>query len=152
MAHPVESMTEDEWDLELSAQICDPVPGEHALDGHHDVIHVGLDQLGERPSFGGAVSVQDHRAALVDDAHVHAPCVQIDAAIVLVLSVVEAHGLLLTNVMFEDGRIPYLRGGGLNKYHIARTDRPGDRLRLRWSGRSFERAIFSGWLVNCRAS
>ena len=92
-------MTEEERDSLLGAHIGDPVPGEDALDRHHDVPSIGVDRLQQMLAVSGQVAVEDHRPCLVDDTDVHAPCVQIDPAIVLVLSRVEVHlGLLLKRV------------------------------------------------------
>ena len=95
----VQRVTEDERDSLLGTHVGDPVPGEDALDRHHDVCSIGVDRLQQMLAVSGQVAVQDDRACLVDDADVHAPCMQIDPAIVLVLARVEVHrGLLLKSV------------------------------------------------------
>jgi hypothetical protein len=68
-------------------------------DRHHDVCSIGADHLDEVLAVGWQVTVHQDLASLIDNADVHAPCVQIDPAIVSVLSGVEVHpGLLLKRV------------------------------------------------------
>ena len=49
----VEGVTEDEGDLFSFAEIGEPVPGEHALDGDDDVVAEALNDLKERLGLGG---------------------------------------------------------------------------------------------------
>src|SRR5260370_38416778 len=78
----------------------EPVPGGHTFDGDSEPITVGRDGVEERTAVGGIIAVQDGLTAGVEDAQVHAPGVQIDAAVESVrlligwLFVKAHHGLL----------------------------------------------------------
>jgi hypothetical protein len=87
---PREGMTEDAREACGGAQVRQPVPGEPALDGDdkprsirgHDVqegLRTGLHRAGPQA-----------RAVLVEDAAIHRPGVQVDAAVKGVLSGVKA--------------------------------------------------------------
>jgi hypothetical protein len=89
----VQRVTQDECNAVLSAQIGDPVPAKDALDTDDDVFQEGEDQLKEHLGIGGDVFMESGFAFLVDDADVHFACVQIDAAVKLVLLFVESHGV-----------------------------------------------------------
>jgi hypothetical protein len=80
-----------EGDIELGAQIGDPVPREYALHRHRQILTVGLNGSLEGLAAGGEVPVQEDRAVITLEAQVHGACIQIHAAVVLVLLLVEAH-------------------------------------------------------------
>jgi len=82
-----------EGDVLVLAQVGEPVPCEHALGADHEVVAIRRDRLQERPGSGRDVAVQDGLAVGVQDAEVHDPGVQVDAAVILVLLRVEAHRL-----------------------------------------------------------
>ena len=70
----IQGVTEHEGDGLLGTHVGDPVPGEDALDRHHDVCSIGADHLDEVLAVGGQVAVHEDRASLIDNADVHAPC------------------------------------------------------------------------------
>src|SRR5262245_21067457 len=95
-------MAEHEGNALLGAQVGEPVPGEHALDGDDQagvvgVVAEGSDRVEESAGIGSIVLVQDGAAALIEDAQVHASGVQIDAAVesVALLVLIETHRGLL---------------------------------------------------------
>ena len=87
----VQSMAEHESDSFPAAQISDPVPGEDTLHRHRDILPVWGD--GSEQSIGtcAVVPVQENLAGLVLDADIHRSCMQVYAAVVLMLSCVESH-------------------------------------------------------------
>jgi hypothetical protein len=90
--HPhVQGMAKDKRDLLLHAEVREPVPTVDALDGDDQILAERLDGKEEPFSIAGQRPVQEHRAALVQDAHVHRPRVKVDPAVVLVRRVVEVH-------------------------------------------------------------
>ncbi len=54
----VQRVTEDELDLVIRAEICDPVPGEYALDPNHDVRTERLERTLEVISVGRHVPIE----------------------------------------------------------------------------------------------
>jgi hypothetical protein len=78
-----QGVAEDELDALPAAQIGQPVPGEDALGGDHEVVTVGRN--GREKGLGAAlqVLVEEDLALPVEDADVHGLCVQIDAAVVV---------------------------------------------------------------------
>ena len=92
----VERMAQDEGDLFASAEVGEPVPGEHTFDGDDKIFAVRGDSFEEGVGIRAHVPVDEYRSRLIQDTQVHGACVQVDAAVVLVLSGVESHeGLLL---------------------------------------------------------
>ena len=77
----VQGVAEDEGNAVLVAQVGEPVPGEHAFDGHGQAVTVGRDGVEEGTGVGGIVFVQNGLAGGIEDAQVHTSGVQIDAAI-----------------------------------------------------------------------
>jgi hypothetical protein len=61
--------------------------------GHHEIVAVRGDGFEERPGVRLDVAVHEHLAAGVEDADVHRLDVEIDPAIVAMLTVVESHSL-----------------------------------------------------------
>ena len=94
-----ERVAEHEGDALGSAQIREPVPREHAFGGHNEVVAVRGDRLKERFRIRLRVAVHEHLAGGVEDADVHRFYVEIDAAIVTMLTVVESHSVLLLRGM-----------------------------------------------------
>jgi hypothetical protein len=90
---PVQRVAEHEVDVLLVAEVGEPVPGEHALDADESRTKR---RHGAQKSFGaaGEVLVADDVALVVEDAQVHGPGVQIDAAVESMPAGVEAHGKL----------------------------------------------------------
>jgi len=88
----VQGVAQYEGDVMLGAQVGQPVPGEHALGGHDDaLLPIRRKRIEKQVPPSGQVAMHEDRAGLIDDAHVHALGVQIDAAIEWVLSLVESH-------------------------------------------------------------
>jgi len=87
----VQSMAEHEVDPFPAAQIGDPVPGEDALHGHHEIFPVWGDRSQQSIGICPVVPVQENLACLVHDAEEHRSCVQVDAAVELMLMRVESH-------------------------------------------------------------
>jgi hypothetical protein len=89
----VQSVAQDKGDLMFGAKISDPVPGEHALGANSQIFKKGKDYIEQQFRIGLDIFVDPGFALLVDDAHVHFPCMQIDAAIEFVSLIVKSHGL-----------------------------------------------------------
>jgi hypothetical protein len=87
----VEGMAENEGDVLLDTEICDPVPGEHALHSNHDVLTEGSN--GMEKSFLVCVDVlmNPDIASGIDNADKHIFGMQIDSTIKLVLLGVKSH-------------------------------------------------------------
>jgi len=73
------------------AQVGQPVPAEEALASDDQTVPIGRDRLEESSRLGGHFLVPDGGAAVVKDAQVHCPGVQIDPAVESVHLVVETH-------------------------------------------------------------
>lgn len=113
----VERVSEDEGDPFLGAEVGKPVPGEDALDGHHDILTVRSDDAQEMLWGGEAIAIDAHLALRVEDADVHPPGVQIDATVVSVLGGVEPHPV---------SSFPRCRGCGLfGRNHLTLTGGKG---------------------------
>ena len=92
-------VAEHEGDVLGGAEIRDPVPREHTLGGHDEIVPVRRDDLEKRRGIRFHVAVHEHLAGGVEDADVHRFDVEIDPAIVAMLSVVESHSVLLLRGM-----------------------------------------------------
>ena len=84
-------MAQHEGDVVLGAQVGDPVPGEHALGADDEPVAEGGNGAEEGVGAAGQVAIEDRVAGLVEDADVHRPRMQVDAASEGVLLVVESH-------------------------------------------------------------
>jgi hypothetical protein len=85
------------------AQVRQPIPGEHALDRHGQILAVRRNQLEERFRTRRDVLRHQHRALGVEKAHVHRAGVKVDAAIVAMLPGIESHrGLLSKSVRVSE--------------------------------------------------
>jgi hypothetical protein len=91
----VQGVADDEGEAVLGAAVGEPVPAEHALDTDDDAVAEGSDGLEQGVEVAGEVLVEDDVAGVVEDADVHGPGVQVDAAVESVLGGVEAHHGLL---------------------------------------------------------
>jgi hypothetical protein len=87
-------VAQDEGDLLDVAQVGQPVPAEQALAADDEVVATRRDGFEEGTGLGGQVFVHDDLAGVVEDAQVHGPGVQIDAAVESMLLGVETHGKL----------------------------------------------------------
>ena len=87
----VERMTEDKGDVFRGAEIGQPVPGEHALGAHHQIIPIGGDGFEEGFRLGLDVAMEQDVPFLAEDAQVHFVGVQVDSTVMLVLLGVQSH-------------------------------------------------------------
>jgi hypothetical protein len=87
----VEGMTEDERDLFVGAEVGEPVPGEHAFDRHDDIGPVRSNGSEEGFRVRLHIAMDQDLAALVEDADVPHPGMQVDTAVKWVLRVVKSH-------------------------------------------------------------
>jgi hypothetical protein len=84
----------DDGDVVLGAAVGEPIPAEHALADDNAVV-VGCDGLEQGGEVTREVAVEHHLAIVGEDAQVHGPGVQVDAAVESVLVGVETnHGYL----------------------------------------------------------
>jgi hypothetical protein len=87
-------VAEDKGDLLFGAEIGEPVPTEQALDADDETVAKGGDGLEEGVGVGGVVFVVDDLSVAIEDAQVHGPGVEIDAAVESMWLSVERHGKL----------------------------------------------------------
>jgi hypothetical protein len=78
------------------AEVSDPVPAEEAFDGDRQVFSVGGESLQQLFSVTGQLPVCESLALLVQDADVEAAGVEVDTAVIKMLSGVESHRGLLS--------------------------------------------------------
>lgn len=102
----VKSMTENEVDAFPRTEVSEPVPGEDTLDRDREVFSKRSDGFQENIRIRGQVSVKKDLSFLVEYARVHVPSMNVDAAVVLVVRIVESHqalsfrvGLVLPSVL-----------------------------------------------------
>ena len=88
-----ERVAQDEDEAFGGAQIREPVPRKHALGRHDQIVPVRRDDLEERLRRRFHIPVHQHLASGVENADVHGLHVEIDSAIVAMLTVVESHRL-----------------------------------------------------------
>ena len=88
----VQGMAEDEGDGVFGTEVGEPVPVEDALGGDDEILPVGLDGLEEASAVTGKVLVEQDVAFGVLNAQIEGTSVEVDAAVVLMLSRIEAHG------------------------------------------------------------
>jgi hypothetical protein len=86
----VQGMAEDERDAFVSTQVGQPVPGEHTFDRNDETRARGRKDV--QKGLGGRLHMTMHEnlAVLIEDADVHGPGMQVDAAVTLVLGVVKS--------------------------------------------------------------
>jgi hypothetical protein len=87
----VEGMTEDEGDAFVGTEVGEPVPGEHAFDGDDETLSIRGNGFEESLRVGFHVTVKQRLTGLVEDADVHHPGMQVDAAVKWVLGGVKSH-------------------------------------------------------------
>ena len=85
-----EGMTEDERDACIGAEVGEPVPGEQTFDRHDGPFSIRGNGFQKGLWVRLHVAVQHDLAALVEDADIHGPRVQVDAAVKWVLSSVKS--------------------------------------------------------------
>jgi hypothetical protein len=66
-------MAEDEGKAFLGTAVGEPVPGEHAFDGHNQTCTIGGESLEERVWTGFHVPVEHDLPLRVDDTDIQAP-------------------------------------------------------------------------------
>jgi len=88
----VEGVGEDEGDVELAAEVGQPVPAEDALGADDEIVAVGPGGLEEGLALAGDSFVQDDRAAAFENAQVHGPGMEVDATVEPVLLPIESQG------------------------------------------------------------
>jgi hypothetical protein len=87
----IQGVAEYESDPLPAAQIGDPIPGEDTLHRHRDILAVWGDGFQESIGICPVVPVQEYFTGLVHDAEEHRSCMQVDAAVVLMVSCVESY-------------------------------------------------------------
>jgi hypothetical protein len=87
----VEGMAENEGDVLLDTEVGDPVPGEHALYSHHDVLSEGSDDAQKGFRVGMDVLMNPDIATGIEDTDKHIFGMQIDSTIKFVLLGVKIH-------------------------------------------------------------
>ena len=81
----VEGVSEREGDGVIFARIGEPIPGEHAFAADDQSLAKGLDGVEEDVGIGEQVFLEDGFAVLIEDVGEHTSCMQVNAAIVLML-------------------------------------------------------------------
>ena len=84
-------MPQDKRDTFVGTEVGEPVPGEQALDGDDNPRSIRGHGLQEGLRGGFHMAVHQDLAVLVEDANVHRPGVQVDAAVQWGLSGVQSH-------------------------------------------------------------
>jgi hypothetical protein len=86
-------MAKDKWNMVFDTNVGKPVPAKNAFNTDDNVIKVGKDQFEEQLRIGIDVLMNLGFAFLIEDTDIHFSGVQVNTAVVLVLLVVEFHGL-----------------------------------------------------------
>jgi len=121
----VESVSKNEGNPLAGTQIGDPVPGEHTLDGNHDVLPVGSNDAEESFGICPDILVDHGFPRAIENADIHLLRVQVDSAIVFVLLGVKSHGSSSFRWLcgfFVETSHYHRFGGGLTQYQ----DNPAD--------------------------
>jgi hypothetical protein len=100
----VERVPQHEAEVLLLTQIGQPVPAEDGFHTDDHALPVGSDHFEKRLRVAGDTAINYHVAFVIQDAHVHGPRVQIDAAVEWMVDGVEAHDHGLRGV---GGLIPH---------------------------------------------
>src|SRR3989441_2562204 len=87
----IEGMAQDKGDVLCSAEIGQPIPGEHAFDRYDKTLPVGSNGLEEGFRSGWHIAVQQELTIVAQDADVHGPGMQVDATVKSVLIGVKSH-------------------------------------------------------------
>jgi hypothetical protein len=90
-----ERVAQNERDAFSGAHVREPVPREHALGGHDQVVTVRRGDIEKGLRAARHVPMHQHLAGRIEDADVHRLHVEIDSAVVPMLPVVESHSALL---------------------------------------------------------
>ena len=87
----IESMSQYKGNSLSDTKVSYPVPGEHALRCHHNVLPVGSNKLKKCVGIRIQVPVSHNLSTAAEYAHIHFLCVQVDSTIIFVLFGVESH-------------------------------------------------------------
>ncbi len=87
----VEGMAEDKGDVLLGTEIGDPVPGEHTLHGHNDILSERSNDVEKSFRVCVDILVNPDIASGIEDTDKHLLGMQVDSTIKLVLFGVEIH-------------------------------------------------------------
>jgi len=107
-------MAKDEGNILFGAEVSDPVPGEHAFYGNHNVLSEGGDDAEESFRVCLNILMNPDLASGIEDADKHIFGMQIDSTIKLVLLGVKFHIgflLLMGYGFFATLSLPSLGGG-----------------------------------------
>jgi hypothetical protein len=109
-------MSEDKWNALVVAEICHPVPGEDAFYSNDNILTIGSNGFEKGITVGFHVAMFPDLSFFIDDTDIHFSCVQIDSAVVLVLIIVESHGLPPLLILFglSQFQIYHVLGEALN--------------------------------------
>lgn len=121
----IERVPQDKRHPCLGTQVSQPVPGEDTFNRDHHLFTIGGNGLEQRLRAGGQMAMHHDVTVLVQDANVHAPGVQVDATIELVLLGVESHEVSSSSIgCLPNASSPTVvcRGRGLNKYQATAAD------------------------------
>jgi hypothetical protein len=86
-----EGMTEDERDTFVGTEVGEPVPGEPTLDRHDNPLSIRGKGFQKGLRSGWHIAMHQNLAALVEDADIHGPGMQVDAAVKWMLVGVKSH-------------------------------------------------------------
>jgi len=86
----VQRVAQNELDADAATQIRHPGPGKDALNGQDQVLPVRLEHISEILCRSRHVSVCKYCSFMVHDTYVHCPCMQIDAAVELIVFFIES--------------------------------------------------------------
>jgi hypothetical protein len=86
----IEGMAADERHAVLGTAVGEPVPGQQAFDGDHQIIAIGGNDLMKGLRTGFHMVVHDDLSGLIQETNIHGPSVQVDATIKLVRLGVES--------------------------------------------------------------
>jgi hypothetical protein len=87
---PVERMAEHTSDPFLGAEVRQPIPGEHTLNGNGEIVPLGRNDLEQRLRAGVEMAVDHDFTIAVHDADIHRSRMQVDAAVMVMLFGVES--------------------------------------------------------------
>ncbi len=85
----------EERDVVLGTAVGEPVPAKHAFDADDQLIAERGDRCEQGVEVAAEVLIEYDTAVVGENAGVHGPSVQVDAAVESALAVVKAHGKLL---------------------------------------------------------
>ena len=95
----VASAAEEEGDVLVGTEVCDPVPAEGTLDANNHAVAIGFGKLEEAVGLTGDRAMADVLAVRIEDPDVHIARVQVDSAVALIELHVETYGGCLSEVV-----------------------------------------------------